>query len=422
MLVEQFPTTATGKVQRKVLTSQFNHPFLNKEKKGPKDIHSVSELYKDIFQTVSIDQQSSFDSLGGDSLNYVRASIQLEEYFGYLPDGWDKLSIAELDKKIKTKTKNSKIETSTVLRAIAILAVVLGHSGLDIINGGTQLLIVLVGYNLARFQSKRILSGHVWTSIYKYSTKLIIPYMILVVSYFLWKESFSWDRILMYTNYLPMDGRTPVIFPAWFIQALLILGAIFSFEKVRVVFSNHIWSASYLLLVLFIVLRISFPYIYDTNYLYQRVPPIYLASIWLGWVVMISKSIKQKGLVYVAALVLSVAHLGLGYMSLWLSIGVFFLIFMDSLYLPVLLKKIVTKIASATFYIYLFHMIFIHIPENVLKLDNGLINFVFGLTGSIFIWYLSENSRVNSIFPRLSSFVMRPILFVLKKVISFVRP
>ena len=230
--------------------------------------------------------------------------------------------------------------------------------------------------------------------------------MVLVISYFFWKSSFSWDQIFMYSNYLPMEGRTPVIFPSWFIQVLLqclvVLGVMFSFKKLREKFRENIWLTSYLILIFFVALRILFPHIYDTNYLFQRVPPIYLASIWLGWVILFSESKNQKFITFGTAAILSFVHLGISATSLWISAGSFLLLFTDNFKLPCVLKVLITRIASATFYIYLFHMIFIHVPSNVLNLNSPLINSIFGVLGSISVWYLFERPEVQRLFSWIS--------------------
>ena len=399
LTLDEFPATATGKIQRKLITAKYKPISTLKSGRKTNKATSVKEVFEHIFKKENINQDSSFNALGGDSLSYVKASIALEEYFGYLPQDWNHLSIAELDAKEIKNTKSKSVETNVMLRCIAILAVVIGHSGVSFIGGGTQLLIVLVGFSLARFQSKNILSGDVWSSIYKYSIKILIPYMILVVSYFIWKESFSLDRILLYTNYLPFEGRSPVIFPAWFIQVLLqslvLLGLLFSFKRVRDAFRRDLWLMSYLFLMVFILLRITFPYIYDTNYLYQRVPPIYLASLWLGWAIFFSKSSQQKAVTFITAIVLSFEHLGVSLISLWISVGSFLLLYKDSIKVPRILKVSLTIIAAATFYIYLFHMIFIHIPESLLKLNSPLINTIFGVLGSLLVWYLFDKLEIH---------------------------
>ena len=421
IVMDEFPATATGKIQRKQITSQFKPPNPTKDNKKRKKASSVSEIFEGMFGTKNMSKDSSFDSLGGDSLNYVKASIQLEEYFGYLPKDWNHLSISTLDTLTITilKTKMSNVETNILLRSMAILAVVMGHSGFTFIGGGTQLLIVLVGYSLARFQSNKFISGEVWSSIYKFSIKIIIPYTLLVISYFFWKSSFSWDQIFMYTNYLPMEGRTPVIFPSWFIQVLLqslvILGVMFSFKRVRENFRENIWLTSYLILIFFVALRILFPHIYDTNYLNQRVPPIYLASLWLGWVILFSESKNQKLITFVTAVILSFVHLGINALSLWISAGSYLLLFKDNFKLPRVLKVLITRVASATFYIYLFHMIFIHIPSNVFNFNSPLINSFFGVLGSMSIWYIFERPEAQRLLSRISTYICN------KKYVTFAR-
>ena len=303
---------------------------------------------------------------------------------------------------------------------MAILIVVVGHSGFSFIGGGTQLLIILVGFSLARFQSKKIIAGEVWSSIYKFSIKIIIPYLILVLAYFYWKSSFSWDRIFMYNNYLPMNDRSPVIFPSWFIevllQSLVILGVMFSFKKVREKFRQNIWLTSYLILMLFVGLRLIFPYIYDTNHLYERVPPIYLASIWLGWVIYYSESKNQKMITFVTALILFIVHIGIDVTFLWVSAGAFMLLFTDNLKLPRILKVMLTRVASATFYIYLLHMIFIHIPANILSFNSPAINSIFGVLGSISVWYIFERPETKRMFAKASMYLQS------KKYTIFMKP
>jgi hypothetical protein len=39
----------------------------------------------------------SFVSLGGDSLRYVELSLALEEIFGELPPGWERMPVQQLE-------------------------------------------------------------------------------------------------------------------------------------------------------------------------------------------------------------------------------------------------------------------------------------------------------------------------------------
>lgn len=54
-----------------------------------------------IFQTFvgheEVTSGSSFATLGGDSMSFVQTSLALESYLGQLPDGWERLSVRELE-------------------------------------------------------------------------------------------------------------------------------------------------------------------------------------------------------------------------------------------------------------------------------------------------------------------------------------
>ena len=62
----------------------------------------MKELVASILGVSQIHDDDSFISLGGDSLNYVRAWLVLEEHLGRCPDGWEGMSLADLDKAYQT--------------------------------------------------------------------------------------------------------------------------------------------------------------------------------------------------------------------------------------------------------------------------------------------------------------------------------
>ncbi len=108
----------------------------------------------------------SFVGLGGDSLSYVELATRLGRRLGDLPHGWHTRTIRELaaddasrPRAATTRThrwpwhgRGVRTDSTVVLRALAILAIVATHANLVTIMGGAHLLLAVAGFNFARFQ------------------------------------------------------------------------------------------------------------------------------------------------------------------------------------------------------------------------------------------------------------------------------
>jgi acyl-CoA synthetase (AMP-forming)/AMP-acid ligase II len=107
----------------------------------------------------------TFVSLGGDSLSYVQASVRIEAALGGLPAGWHVMPIGELATAVRERGGKAerrgglfgalslrRLETSVLLRALAIVLIVGTHAGLFALLGGAHLLVAVAGFNFARFQ------------------------------------------------------------------------------------------------------------------------------------------------------------------------------------------------------------------------------------------------------------------------------
>ena len=93
----------------------------------------------------------SFVNLGGDSLSYVELATRLAERLGDLPNDWHTRPIADLAAAPLARS-GSRLDTSVVLRAAAIVLIVGSHANLWTVMGGAHLLLAIAGWNFARFQ------------------------------------------------------------------------------------------------------------------------------------------------------------------------------------------------------------------------------------------------------------------------------
>jgi acyl-CoA synthetase (AMP-forming)/AMP-acid ligase II len=120
---------------------------------GPVDAAALRHLYAELLDRPDTTDDDSFVDLGGDSLSYVEVSVRLEELLGHLPAGWHTLPVRELVPAARTGRRPGRtVETSVLLRAVAIVLVVGTHAKLFTVLGGAHVLVAVAGFNFARFQ------------------------------------------------------------------------------------------------------------------------------------------------------------------------------------------------------------------------------------------------------------------------------
>ena len=172
------PLLPTGKVDYATLTS-----LVAETPEEPPAVlgGTITERYATILGRADVRPTDTFTSLGGDSLSYVEASLHVEECLGDLPRGWHVMPVGQLEARPRppqrprlpraaprptrgrsTSDRGARpppavlrlrtVETSVVLRAVAIVLIVGTHSHVFTLQGTAHALLVLVGYNLARFR------------------------------------------------------------------------------------------------------------------------------------------------------------------------------------------------------------------------------------------------------------------------------
>ncbi|MFZ8200623.1 AMP-binding protein [Alteromonas portus] len=129
LYAEKFPTLPNGKIDYKKV-------LITGEPESKIKANSVQQAFVSVFGQDASNKELSFTDLGGDSLTYVKLSIELEELIPELPEDWVNKSIIELDRLSKSVEKQqSSKETRTLnrlanadtLRAIVCVLVVAFH-------------------------------------------------------------------------------------------------------------------------------------------------------------------------------------------------------------------------------------------------------------------------------------------------------
>ena len=367
---------------------------------------SVLEIFSKVFISKTVTPHSSFNSIGGDSLNYIQVLILLEKKFGELPEDWQTRSINELGQiNAYTSRHFQTVETNIVLRALAIIEVLANHSHAIpafFNTGGAALLFVLAGHSFARFQLDTVLIGKVWGTIGAYLKKIILPYIVIcgafiLIQKFYLKKTPDYDILLMAANFYAPQYKTVTYL--WFLQVLaqsiLIIGILFSVSSLRRIAKNHLWFTSVLMLIIFSLICFTINTVWSTQYLHFRLPHIYIPLFLVGWCAFLARSTGQKIKALIFSFLLFSLMFERGMWSIasyiWLALGSVMLISIAKVKIFKIIKPMVVEIAAAAYILYLTHIFFLH-----------------------FIWHTTANAQFRFIL-LLASCLAASKLFVMSK-------
>jgi acyl-CoA synthetase (AMP-forming)/AMP-acid ligase II/peptidoglycan/LPS O-acetylase OafA/YrhL len=143
-LMDEYPILATGKIDYAALKATITQDDLlpNEGRK------SVKDVYRQVFGTAAEDGSLSFFDLGGDSLTYVRVSLDLENLFGAIPENWHRMPADALEEALATKnfagsdarpTRKDLLGNLDTVRTLACVLVVAVHVLGDDPGSGLQI-------------------------------------------------------------------------------------------------------------------------------------------------------------------------------------------------------------------------------------------------------------------------------------------
>ncbi|MFD3804460.1 AMP-binding protein [Streptomyces sp. NPDC058619] len=185
---------------------------------GPEDL---CLLYARVLDRTDVTRDSTFVSLGGDSLSYVEMSLHVEERLGHLPSDWHTTPIRELrPPEVAIPAHRRTLETSVALRAVAIFCIVGSHVHVFGIKGGAHLLLAIAGYNFARFHLTTAERGERIRRACLSITRVAVPAVIWIGFALLFTNDYTLTNLALLDSVLgPEDSETGMHF--WFIEALV---------------------------------------------------------------------------------------------------------------------------------------------------------------------------------------------------------
>jgi hypothetical protein len=335
----------------------------------------------------------SFVSLGGDSLSYVELATRLGRRMDTLPRGWHTRTIAELaapeaGECPRRRRLGHQLDTTVVLRALCILAIVGSHANVFTVVGGAHLLLAVAGFNFARFQladqprATRIRNGLVAVA------QVAVPSSLFIAAVAVLTGDYDLPTAVFLNGLLGSDTWT-LDWQFWFLEALvwISLGAIALMavpaldraeRRTPFVFATVLMGAT-------LALRYAWTGV-EAGATERYTPGVVLWCFALGWMAARSHTTLQRFAVLVAATVAYAGFFGDRHRELLIVAGVAALLWLPTVRVPRLLAPAITTLAGASLFIYLTHwQVYPH-----LEMDHSMLALLSSLAVGVAYWWVTR--------------------------------
>lgn len=363
--VEHLPRLATGKVDYPAVlalshtepagpSQPADHPTAAAA--GP---DNVRRIFQDTLEATAIADGDTFVSLGGDSLSYVAASVRLEQALGHLPPDWHVTPVRDLEPRQREVPARSlrrffaPLETSIVLRAVSIVLIVSTHVGFFSWQGTAHVLMAVAGYNFARFQ----LSGERLPRLRRQLASLarvVVPSMAFIAFAYLITDRYSLANIVLLNAVIGPEAVTTQ-WHFWFIEVLVYLLA--GMTALLAVPWLHRAERRFPLLF---PLALTGAGLLTRYELVDPGVPHTAPALWLfalGWAVARSRTVAQRCIVSVLAAATVPGFFENTARELTVVAGILLLIWLPTLPVPTVFRRLTVLLASASLYAYLVHWV-----------------------------------------------------------------
>ncbi|TCM16430.1 acyl-CoA synthetase (AMP-forming)/AMP-acid ligase II [Novosphingobium sp. PhB165] len=380
-IVSALPRTATGKPLRRLLADEFVEAG-KVAAAAPVSAQAVEAepcdvlgFFRQFFPGRRIGPNDSFETMGGDSLSYIQFSLGLEERFGALPDGWESMTIEQLEKRAGTSERGGwrKLDASTLTRAFFMLCIVAEHLDTFIYSknwGAAYFLFMLGGYSIIRFQWPEISRTGKVDTIFGTVLNVAIPTILVVAFMQSWARTFELKPLLLISNWFdPSQYHIAYYyFAEIYIQLILVVAVMLSFSKIRTAITNSPMVFCTAFVVIATIASWMVERVWDTNYLYHRTPIWYLWTVAAGMLMGCARDRQNRVVAMVIVSTAVLIHHGYTSASAYIIGGAALLLFGTAIKVPSVVKSIVSEIAGSSMFIYLSHA---QVRSIVIRLFHG---------------------------------------------------
>jgi len=396
ILVDELPMTGTGKIQR----SRFDDlrtpeaealPFFRKlAHRALRRRASVLEVFQAHFEEEQVSPEASFNGLGGDSLSYVTVALELEQILGGLPLDWGEMSVAELEALTGPRSWLTQIDTSTALRASAIMLIAMGHLDLwKYGGGGAFTLFMIAGWSFSAFTLPIVLSSARTAPIVVLALRIALLTLAWTTFSYLTTGWGEWPAFFFIGNWISPSLEGGAWFIAVYLQMLIVVGLAFAVPSVRRAFDLSEFRMAAGVAGICVLLAAGADALFDTQHLYRRLPHLMAWIFFCGLSAQAAKTHTQRGITTVIFLLGVFQLQNYSFLFGFFPLTGLILIWLPTLPTPYVLLKPLREIAGASLVIYLTHFKFSGIAHSF-NLDQPIVGWLAAIVGGVVLWRLYE--------------------------------
>jgi acyl-CoA synthetase (AMP-forming)/AMP-acid ligase II len=279
---------------------------------------SLAHLLQSTLRQPILDLEKSFVELGGDSLAYLEVQLFLSRRLGAVPEGWERLPLRQLyaleEAAHPTPSNWQRVPADLLGRILAILAVVALHSTQWGTGGGSVLLIILVGYSLARFQSGVLFQGQVGKTLRSMLMPIVAVYYVIIAVAAVRFSPIDLGWLFLVENF-NTEITPAVLLPYWFVstyaQIVALASLPFAIPRVRETVKRAPFEAGIASLVA-VGLVVQLTAINDIFYnVRHRNPVIALELLLTGWCMFFATTLWKRCVATLAIILVWLQNYGL---------------------------------------------------------------------------------------------------------------
>ncbi len=342
-------------------------------------------LYCELLGRPDATTDSTFVDLGGDSLSYVEVSLHLEERLGPLPADWPLRPIRVLATDEPPQPgRFARVDTTIVLRALAILAIVGSHTHVVHVLGGAHVLLGVAGYNFARFAATASTARETWRRVGGTVARIAVPTIVWVAAVALLAGTYSVANLGL-VNWLFGSDSWSSTWRLWFLEALawtlLAFAALLSVPAVRRLNARAPFTLAATVAVGGAAARLDDFAL--TSPPGRGTAPAVLWLVAIGWAAQVASTRRHRLVLSGILVVMMPGFMGDPIREATIACGLLLVVWVRTLPVPRLLLPALAVLASASLYIYLTHF------EVYRATDVPLVNFALGISVGLLAWLVA---------------------------------